>query len=287
MKLKELFYLLGLRPRPVRHGFVVERHELSGDGSIDVARWLHPKAYPAVPVQHHVDQLRRFIRPGDVVLDIGAHTGDSTLPFALAAGPTGTVLAFEPNPYVYPVLEANAALNRDKTTIIPAPYAAMRVDGPVTFHYGERGHANGGYHEGASRWTHGSAYALEVEGRALLPYLEGQHPDLLDRLRYVKVDAEGFDLAVLETLEPLLRSRTPVVQAEVFTLRKSSLDYRRELLGFLERLGYRVHKYEAEGDLVGVPVTEENLAVWSSFDVLALPLTFGLSHVAAPEVRPG
>lgn len=271
MKLKELFYLLGLRPKPVRYGFVVERHQLEREGPVDVARWLHPKAYPAVPVQEHVDQLRRFIRPGDVVIDIGAHTGDSTLPFALAAGAGGAVLAFEPNPFVYPVLEANAGLNRATTNIVPAPYAAMRADGPVTFHYGEPGHSNGGFHGDTSRWTHGSAYALEVEGRFLPDYLADRHPGLVDRIRYVKVDAEGFDLAILETLEPLLRRTGPVIQAEVFNLRKSSLEYRRALLAFLNRLGYRVHRYEAAGDMVGVAVDESNLASWSSFDVLALP----------------
>ena len=52
--------------------------------------------------------------PGDAAIDIGAHTGDTALPVALAVGPQGAVFALEPNPFTYKVLIANAGLNREK-----------------------------------------------------------------------------------------------------------------------------------------------------------------------------
>jgi FkbM family methyltransferase len=51
-----------------------------------------------------VDFYQRFLTKGAVAIDIGAHTGDTTVPMALAAGNTGLVLAFEPNQYVYKIL---------------------------------------------------------------------------------------------------------------------------------------------------------------------------------------
>ena len=64
LKAKEFIYLLGLKPKPKTFGFVIEAHDLPREGRIEVARWLHPGAYPIAPlqVQAAVDQLRRFLR---------------------------------------------------------------------------------------------------------------------------------------------------------------------------------------------------------------------------------
>src|SRR5256885_16754774 len=202
LKAKEFIYLLGLKPKPETFGFVIEAHDLPREGRIEVARWLHPGAYRVAPLQLQaaVDQLRRFLRAGDVAIDIGAHTGDTTIPIALAIGATGLVLGLEPNPYVFPVLERNASLNPAKTTILPLNFAAMRTDGFYEFQYGEEGYCNGGFHEGMSKWVHGSAFKVRVEGRNVQAFLTGQHPDLIPRLRFIKIDAEGFDLPILEAL---------------------------------------------------------------------------------------
>jgi FkbM family methyltransferase len=223
---------------------VIETHDLSGEGRLDVARWSHPGAYRIAPaqVQAAVDQLRRFLRAGDVAIDIGAHAGDTTIPIALAVGPGGVVLALEPNPYVFPVLQRNAGLNPAKIRIVPLMFAAMRADGRYEFQYGEEGYCNGGYHEGMSKWLHGSAFKVQVEGRNLQDYLARTHPDLIPRLRFIKIDTEGFDLAVLETLEDLIRRQRPVLQVEMFSLRKSTPAYRLGLYDFLVGHGYEVHR---------------------------------------------
>src|SRR5205823_13384734 len=144
-----------------------------------------------------------------------------------AVCPTGLVLALEPNPYVFPVMERNAGLNPEKTRILPLNFAAMRAEGFYEFQYGEEGYCNGGFHEGMSKWLHGSAFKVRVEGRNLQDFLTREHADLIPRLRFIKVDAEGFDLAILETLESLIRKRSPFLQVEMFSLRKSSPAYRR------------------------------------------------------------
>lgn len=58
-----------------------------------------------------VDVFRQIVHPGDIVLDIGANIGAHTVFFAKATGPTGGVLAFEPQRLVFQVLCANMALN--------------------------------------------------------------------------------------------------------------------------------------------------------------------------------
>jgi FkbM family methyltransferase len=273
LKAKEFIYLLGLKPKPKTFGFVIEAHDLTQEGRVEVARWLHPGAYRITPlqVQATVDQLRRVLRAGDVAIDIGAHAGDTTIPIALAVGPSGVVLALEPNPYVFPVLRCTAGLNRDKTNIVPLNFAAMRADGFYEFQYGEAGYCNGGFHEGMSKWLHGSAFTVRVEGKNVADFLMRSHPDLISRLRFIKVDAEGFDLPILETLHDLIRSQRPFLQVEMFSLRKSTAEYRLKLYDFLVHHGYDLHRVESTDNFLGDRITPETLMRWDVYDVFCIP----------------
>ena len=53
--------------------------------------------------------LARLIRAGDAVVDAGAHIGYMTILSALASGPSGHVVAWEPHPELFAVLERNVA----------------------------------------------------------------------------------------------------------------------------------------------------------------------------------
>ena len=178
MKLKHVPYLLGRKPVPQTYGYKTLSFELPVEGKVDYAQWLHPRSYHKPILRETVDALRTFLRPGDVAIDIGAHAGDFTVPIALAVGSSGAVLAFEPNPYVYPVLAANAALNKEKTNIIPMMYAATPQDGEIEFEYSDSGFCNGGRHDGMSKWLHGHVFRLAVQGRNL-DVLLGHKPNAI------------------------------------------------------------------------------------------------------------
>src|SRR5687768_6606900 len=48
-----------------------------------------------------VEVFRQLVRPGDLVMDVGANVGAHTVWFAKAVGPGGVVLAFEPQRLVF------------------------------------------------------------------------------------------------------------------------------------------------------------------------------------------
>lgn len=54
---------------------------------------------------------KKFVVPGNIVLDIGANIGAHTLPLAQLVGDQGKVIAFEPTQYAFQKLKNNIQLN--------------------------------------------------------------------------------------------------------------------------------------------------------------------------------
>lgn len=252
-------------------GHEVRDFRLPDDGAVQYAQWLHPYETPKSIDQDEVRGLRKFIKPGDFVIDVGAHTGDTTVPLALAAGATGCVLALEPNPYVYKVLAVNARLNRDKTHIQPRCLAATEQAGEFVFHYSDASFCNGGF-KTQQRWKlFRRKYPLAVQGRPLAELLADEFSDRLPRLSYVKVDAEGYDRAVLASILPILREYRPVIRTEVF--RKLVGSEREALYALLADAGYAVHRFGGGPHPTGPRLCRQDMTAEKHFDILALPAT--------------
>lgn len=271
MKLKELAYLAGLRPEPKTYGYEQHTFELAGDGTVLYAQWLHPNETPKQITQQSVEALRKFLAPGDVAIDIGAHTGDSTLPIALAVGKAGCVLALEPNRYVFPVLQANAEWNSAKTHIVPLMFAATPEDTDMEFQYSDSGYCNGGRFEGLSPWSHGHAFKLKVQGKNLHEYLKKTFPELIPKIRYIKIDTEGYEPVVLGALSALIAQRRPYLRIEVY--RRLEPDRRREMFRFLAGYGYVIHKMTDDCNYQGEILTENDANRWRHYDIFCVPAT--------------
>jgi len=280
MRLKELFYLLGIRPGLRIYGHRIQSIDLPQDGTIEYARWLGPSAVDLTLEQQELDELRIFLREGDLAVDVGAQVGDSTLPIALACGASGAVLAFEPNPLTFAVLGANAALNPDRTNIIPIPYAAAEADGPLFFDYGNPYLDNGGDHTGISRWRHGSAFRIPVQGRRIEPIIRRRCADLLPRLRYLKTDVEGHDLDVLRSVEGLIEEFRPFIKAEVNGI--LTAQDRVALHAFLTGRDYEVRRVVGT-KLFGPRISADEMHDPATFDVFATPPGWTDPRTATPR----
>jgi FkbM family methyltransferase len=239
------------------------------NGVVQFAQWRHPRVSVQAIRQDEIDGLRRFLRPGDFAIDVGAHTGDTTVPMALATGASGCVLALEPNLYVFEVLQQNAMLNADSTRIIPECLAATAEDGAFVFHYGDASYCNGGLGRGWLRNPLRRRFPLPVIGRNLLRILHDQYAAWLPKLAYIKVDAEGHDYAILQSILPVLRQRQPVIRAEVFGRLPAS--ERHALFDLLTTTGYEVFRYEAGANPQGASLSREQMTAEKHFDILALP----------------
>ena len=88
MKLKEVFYMLGMKPKRKIYGCDVVSINVAGFGDVDWALWQNPRARVR-PRLGDLSVLSRVIEPGDFAIDVGAHVGDTSLVPALLAGLMG------------------------------------------------------------------------------------------------------------------------------------------------------------------------------------------------------
>ena len=249
--------------------FQVVDFDLPIDGKVQYAQWLHPGEFGNVVRQENVTFYRQYCKPGDFVIDIGANEGDTTVPMALAAGKEGLTLALEPNPHVFNVLTRNAALNPEKTTIIPLNFAATAYDGEFTFGSGDPSYGNGGI----VGFTHNQArnvrFTLNVIGKNLETYVRQNYADRLPKLSLIKIDAEGYDKEIIKSLQGLIREFRPVILTECFG--PSTSDEKKELIALLTGLGYSLYYLQ---DFLGSPITTipgNYLTGKRTFDILAMP----------------
>ena len=77
--------------------------------------------------------LRDKVHPGQTCLDVGANIGAWVIQFANFVGPTGQVVAFEPNPDARAVLENHIRLNHLETVARVVPTAVGGASGEVSF----------------------------------------------------------------------------------------------------------------------------------------------------------
>ncbi len=268
MKLKNVLEVIGFRGGAKHYKY--ELNEFSIDNhTVRYAQWQHPRESKKIIAQKDVDVYRHILQEGDFCIDIGAHTGDSTLPMALAVGTKGAVLALEPNPYVYHVLEKNARANRKHTNIYPMMVAASDTEEFISFEYSDSGFCNGGKHQDISVWKHGHAFKLEVFAVNLENELKSNFEDYLERLKFIKIDAEGYDLYILQSLRTIIKEYRPIIKAEVF--KKTDTKYRLALLEFFESLNYQVFKVSSEPIAKGEAITDKNIKTWKHYDILCEP----------------
>ena len=141
------------------------------------------------------------IREGDVVIDIGANHGF----FACYAAQKGArVLAFEPNPLVFPRLEKNIAANRFASRVTARPWAIAEHAGEAQLLRTEK--LGGGMSTIVPEFARGSGIAV-VEQVTVPSYTLSDVLEMfqLSAVRVCKIDAEGSEVGILQGVKPAHR----------------------------------------------------------------------------------
>ncbi|MFD1470320.1 FkbM family methyltransferase [Hymenobacter caeli] len=185
--------------------------------------------------------LERYLRPGDVFIDVGANIGLYALAAARRVGPRGRVHAFEPVPDTAARLRQHVALN-ELANITVVEMAVSNAPGPVAI-----------YLPPASNSGMASLYAYTAELHALATvsattldaYTAGWAA-----VRLVKLDIEGAEWQALQGMARLLATQRPALLLELepgilAQMEHSAAGIAQWLAGF----GYRPHYVQADGSL--------------------------------------
>jgi len=252
------------------YGYEIKTFSIKDIGHIEYAQWLHPFEGPKEVTDSNINFYRKLASPGAMIIDIGAHTGDTTVPMALAVGKNGLVLALEPNKYVYKILEKNATLNRAHTNIVPVCFAATSEDGDFVFNYSDASFNNGGFLSEIHTKNHNHNYTLKVTGKNLQNYLLKNYSKELERLELIKVDAEGYDKEILKTIPEILNRYKPNLMVECY--KRLDQAERFELFDIIHGHGYTLYyleNFEESGKKI--PVERANMMDRKHFEMMAIP----------------
>lgn len=141
-----------------------------------------------------------YIKEGDITLDIGAMIGYFTIIFAKLVGKNGRVFAFEPHLENFDILKKNIEINHCEN-VIPIQKAISDRNGKARLYcYTNRGkniifHFDDNYNEFAP-----------VETMRLDSYFEKYD----GKINFIKIDAEGADMMVVQGMEDLLKKNKDI-----------------------------------------------------------------------------
>lgn len=191
---------------------------------------------------------RRQVRPGDSVVDGGAHVGVYTVELAQLVGPTGHVLAVEPHPGHVSLLEHSVRENGFGGRIRIAAVALGRADGQGRLHCPPWGVSSAAAYTDDDKLTPSADHTTEPAMVSIrsLDTLVTRRP-----LSFMKLDIEGAEGAALAGAADVLRHDRPVIACEIHhqQLRRSSGQSAEDVFRTLAAFGYRPHAITADGRL--------------------------------------
>ena len=206
---------------------------------------LHGRWEPHVEVT-----LRRIIKPGMRVVELGASVGFHTLVMAEAIGPDGHIHAFEPYPRVARLLRQTIAINRFDDRVTIHEVAALHLAGEVMF--------------AVDPTQAGSAHLAipvalpEYSEHFAVPAvrLDDALADL-DAIDLLRMDIEGAEgLAMIGAAALMARSPDLMVAAEWAPNMLAARGDVTELAAWIGALGFRIQRIERNGALSDVLATD-------------------------------
>ncbi|MFT3712205.1 MAG: FkbM family methyltransferase [Archangium sp.] len=144
-----------------------------------------------------------FLKPGSIAIDVGANLGTHAVSFAQRVGPTGAVIAFEPQRLMHQLLCTNATLNG--VSWLRAVHGAVGAEaGAITVpdvDYSSSGNFGG------------LSLAAPANGGDTVP-LFALDTLGLPRCALIKIDVEGMEGQVLDGARALIASTRPAIYFE-------------------------------------------------------------------------
>lgn len=205
------------------------------------------------PTREYEDKFAKALladmRVGDTVWDVGANVGLYTLKFSEIVGPTGKVVAFEPNPTCCEEIRKKLDQNHASVvTLIPA--ALGEEDGQAFLQIGQADMAVDSRIATGIESPGTGCVAVEIfAGDNAISKRGVAVPNVM------KIDVEGFELECLRGLKATLadgRLRSVFIEVHFTVLESRGMRYAAiEIQKLLKQAGFRDQKWLDASHLLG------------------------------------
>lgn len=145
------------------------------------------------PFQNEI--VKKYIKKGDIVLDLGANIGYYSLLLAKLVGEDGKVYSFEPEPSNFALLKKNIKINNYKN-IIPINKAVSNKDGKIKLYLNEK---DFGMHSTSDFYK--DSKSIEVESISLDSFFK----DKDKKVDFIKIDIEGAEGKAIKGMQGILK----------------------------------------------------------------------------------
>lgn len=174
--------------------------------------WLNPNKYldreiinQSVFEPYSTTFIKKLLKKGDVVLDVGANIGYYTVIMSKLVGITGKVYAFEPTKYYGDFLLMNVKENDiENCEVLPIGLSSKACDVEISF----------GESSATMHWV--ADFDPRFKERITLTTLDDFiHDKKITRIDFIKIDVDGHEPEFLKGAAEVLAKMQPVILLEV------------------------------------------------------------------------
>ena len=180
--------------------------------------------------------ISQYIKPGDTILDIGAHIGFYSKLFSSFVGPNGKVLAFEPDPVNFERLKY---ITRGLNNVSCVQTAVGETNGTINLYRSKLLNVDHRAYISPGE----SRHSVEVDCLKLDDFLK----DKIENLSFVKIDIQGYEMKAFIGMNETLKKYHPKIISELWPwgMRKAG-DSAEKLINFFREIGYQTSLIDEE-----------------------------------------
>jgi FkbM family methyltransferase len=179
--------------------------------------------------------VKKYVREGDIVIDIGAHVGYYTLLMAQLVGKNGKVYSFEPDPVNFQLLKKSVEINGFENVVL-IQKAVSNITDKVKLFLGDDDSAINRIYDAK---LGDAKESIDVNSVTIDEYFK-ENDELIN---FIKLDSEGSEVKIINGMKQFLsRNKKLVMMTEFFPfLIKKSGDEPNQYLKSLEKSGFSLY----------------------------------------------
>ena len=179
--------------------------------------------------------VKKFVKAGDIVIDIGAHVGYYTLLFAQIVGNKGKVYSFEPDPENFKLLKKNIEINGFQNVILEQK-AISNENEKVQLFIDKENRGENRIYDAKMNDTNES---IQVESVRLDDYFQ----NFKQEINFIKIDAEGSELDIFCGMTSIIGKNSNlkiITEYFPFLIKKFGVEPK-EFIHSLSELGFQLY----------------------------------------------